>query len=403
MQKTRRRVENEKLLLLILATIQFTHIMDFMIIMPLGSQFMHIFEIGPQQFSMIVSIYAFSAFVAGLVGALFIDRFDRRHALLFLYIGFTVGTLACATAPTYISFLLLRALTGAFGGSLGALILSIVADVIPLERRASAMGWIMTAFSAASVVGVPTGIFLAAEFGWRAPFITIGGLSVGFLFLIYFTIPSLRGHLQQEDHSRPSIRKVYGAILRDVNQRRALLFTLVLMLGHFTIIPFIAPYMQRNIGFSDHQVGYIYAAGGTFTVFVLPFFGKLADRYGRFRVFAIASFFALFSIAAITNLPPVPLWLALIATSSFFVVASGRNVPATTMITAVVQAENRGSFMSVRQSVNEAALFISSLIAGFIVIENPDGSLGHYEYVGYLAIGMSIIAVLLASRLRAVA
>ncbi|MCO6488738.1 MAG: MFS transporter [Phaeodactylibacter sp.] len=391
----------EKALLFILAVVQFTHILDFMIIMPLGSQFMRIFDISPRQFSLIVSAYAGSAFVMGLFSAMFIDRFDRKQALLYTYIGFTVGTLACAIAPSYPVFLAARSITGAFGGILGALVLSIIGDTVPLRRRASAMGMVMTAFSVASVIGVPAGIFLAAEFSWRAPFLAVGAIAAGLTFCIFFFMPALRKHLESGQVQRHPFR-VMAAIFGDANQRRALFFTVILMLGHFTIIPFIAPYMQLNIGFSDYQVTYIYFIGGMLTVFLLPFFGRLADRHGHAKVFTISSLFALASIFAITNLPAVPMALALCATSSFFVVASGRNVPAMTMVTSVVRPESRGSFMSVRSSVQEMALALSSFLAGLIITENGDGSLGNYPYVGYIAIFMSLVAVALAWRLKLV-
>lgn len=396
--------KKEKLLLLILIIIQFTHVVDFMMMMPLGKQFMDGYQIGPQQFSLLVSSYAFAAFLAGLVGSLFIDRFDRRHVLLALYTGFTLGTLACGLAPSYGVFLVARALTGAFGGILGATVLAIVGDVVPFERRGRAIGLLMTAFSAASIAGVPTGIYLAAKFGVGMPFFAVAAMSAAFLVLAFFVVPSLNGHLRQVDgaqvHATP--RQVISMVARSPNQRKALLFTIVLMLGHFTIIPFIAPYMQMNIGFSETNVAMLYAVGGLVTVVCLPLFGRLADKFGHAPVFTIASVAALFSIYVITNLPAVGLVAALVATSSFFMVASGRNVPATALITSVVKPENRGSFMSIRQSANEAGLGLSSLIAGLLVVKNPDGTLGHYEYAGYFAIGMSILAVFLARRLRSV-
>ncbi|MCB0558642.1 MAG: MFS transporter [Lewinellaceae bacterium] len=391
----------EKMLLFILAVVQFSHILDFMIIMPLGSQFMRIFDISPRQFSLIVSAYAGSAFVMGLFSAMFIDRFDRKQALFYTYIGFTIGTLACAIAPSYLVFLAARSVTGAFGGVLGALVLSIIGDTVPLKRRASAMGMVMTAFSVASVIGVPAGIYLAATFSWRAPFLAVGSIAIVLSFFIFFFLPPLRKHLENGLVQRNPFR-VMGNIFGDANQRLALLFTVILMLGHFTIIPFIAPYMQLNIGFSDYQVTYIYLIGGLLTVFLLPFFGRLADRHGHAKVFTIASLFALFSIFAITNLPAVPMALALCATSSFFVVASGRNVPAMTMVTSVVKPESRGSFMSVRASVQEMALALSSIFAGLIITENGDGSLANYQYVGYIAIVMSVVAIAVAWRLKLV-
>ncbi|GJM35379.1 MAG: MFS transporter [Saprospiraceae bacterium] len=394
-------MNKEKLLLLILAAIQFTHIVDFMIIMPLGAQLMTLFDITPRQFSWIVAVYALSAFVAGLVSTMFIDRLDRKKAILMAYIGFTVGTLACSVAYSFEIFLVARSVAGAFGGILGALVLAVVGDVIPYERRSSAMGWVMTAFSVASVIGVPAGIYLAAKFSWQMPFLVIGGIALLFTGIIFFVFPSLTGHLESKT-DRPSPWQTIRQIFSNSNQTGALLFSVILMLGHFSIIPFIAPYMQLNIGFDDFQVAYIYTIGGILTVFFLPYFGRLSDRFGNALVFSIASFFALFSIFAITNLPPVSLIIALCATSSFFVVASGRNVPAMTMVTSVVHPRNRGSFMSMRASVNEMALALGSFMAGMIVTENPDGTLANYQYVGYIAIVMSILAVLVAWRLRPV-
>lgn len=396
------KVFNEKLLLLILAIIQFTHIIDFMIIMPLGAQLMEIFAISPQQFSLIVSSYAGSAFVMGLLSALFIDRFDRKTAILVLYIGFTIGTLACSFADSYYFFLLARSFTGAFGGILAALVLSIIGDVIPFERRAQATGTVMTAFSAASVVGVPAGLYLAAEFGWRMPFVVVGVVAAVVSVMIYFVAPSMRKHLESGKVQRSKL-KIITNITTDPNQLRALAFNLILILGHFSIIPFIAPYMQLNIGFSDYQITYIYIIGGLLTVFLLPFFGKLSDKFGNPQIFTIASIGALVSIFMITNLPPVSIPLALVVTSSFFVVASGRTVPATTLVTSVVKPESRGSFMSVRSSLVELGLAVSSALAGMVIAEDPvTGQLLNYQYVGYFAMGASLIAIFMVWRLRAI-
>ena len=314
----------ENHILLLLAVIQFSDIMDFMIIMPLGPQFMRVFGISPQQFSLIVSIYAASAFAMSLFSAAFVDRFDRKTALLFVYTGFTIGTLLCSVADGYYLFLAARAITGAFGGLLGALVLSAVSDLVPFERRASAMGMVMTAFSVASVAGVPLGVFLAAQFSWRAPFLVIGGFALLVLAGIAFLFPSMKGH-QQHGEGRLSPLDVFSGIVRDGNQLRALAFSVVLMLGHFSIIPFIAPYMQLNIGFSDHQVSYVYLAGGLASVVVLPTVGRLADRHGNGRVFLLATVFALFVIFTITHLPAVPMAIALLATTAFFIASGSSN------------------------------------------------------------------------------
>lgn len=394
-------MKNERLLLLILAIVQFTHIIDFMIIMPLGSQFMSIFDITPKQFALIVSTYAFSAAFFGLISALFIDRFDRKTALLFNYIGFTIGTLACSFAPDYYTLLAARCITGAFGGVLAALVLAIVGDVIPFERRGMAMGIVMTAFSVASVVGVPVGIYLAALYGWTVPFLVVGIISAIVTVVMFFTLPQMRAHLTDSRERTNPFRNILNIFLNP-NQAKALLFSISLMFGHFMIIPFIAPYMQLNVGFTDFEVTYVYAVGGTLTVFLLPLAGKLADRFGHLKIFTWSSILALGSIYAITTLPEVAVWVGICVTSTYFVVSSGRNVPATTLITSVVKAENRGSFMSVRSSINELALALSSFIAGSIITENTDGSLNNFLYVGLLAMVMSVIAIFVGRMLKTI-
>lgn len=358
-------MKNEKFLLLILAITQFAHIIDFVIIMPLGKQLMEIFDISPSQFGRLVSAYAGGSFLTSFFAAGFVDRFDRKKALLFLFIGFTVGTFLCASATGYTFFIFARFLTGAFGGVISALVFSIIGDIIPYERRGSAMGIVLTAFSAASIVGVPAGVMIAAAFGWQMTFITIGTIGLLVIGLIYKFIPPITGHMLDKSKmaSRSPITTIAN-IVKDRNQLLALIFTVVLMLGHFTIIPFIAPYMQFNVGFSDWEVAYVYIVGGILSAILLPIYGKLTDKYGAFNVYVFASVIALFSIYAITNLPPVSIPIALVVTSSFFVASSGRTVPSTTMVTSVVTPEKRGSFMSVRSSFREAGLLLGSLAAG---------------------------------------
>ncbi|GAA0891078.1 MFS transporter [Fulvivirga kasyanovii] len=398
----------ERLLLFILAAALFTHIMDFMIMMPLGPQLMRLFDISPQQFSFLVSSYSFSAGASGFLAAFLIDRFDRKTSLTFVYIGFTLGTLACALAPTYEVLLLTRCIAGAFGGVLGALILSIVSDAIPLERRAAGIGFVMASFSVASVFGVPFGLYLATTFSWHAPFLLLGLLGVMITVLVFIYVPSMRGHIAAKSGISvwESITSIIKVIFGRRNPLMGLLFTSMLMLGHFTIIPFIAPYMVGNVGFSEEQLTYIYLVGGGLTIFTSPMVGKLADKHGRLKVFTIFGILVMAPILVITHLPPVPLWEALIFTGLFFILANGRIVPSTTMVTSVIKPENRGSFMSIRSSIQQLSSGLAALIGGFIITETPSTitpdakALLNYEYVGYFALVFSVIAIIIARTLR---
>ncbi|MGB3618698.1 MAG: MFS transporter, partial [Catalinimonas sp.] len=331
----------EYLLLAVLAAIQFTHIVDFMILMPLGPQLMRLFDIDPQQFSLLVSAYTFSAGIFGFAGAFFLDRFDRKRALQTLYVGFVVGTVLCALAPTYEVLLLTRVATGAFGGVLGALVLAIVGDAFPLSRRAGAMGVVMAAFSVASVFGVPFGLYLATQFTWHAPFYFLGGLGVLTGLGIALGVPVMRDHLAGDEAAEQRKHPLLAitSVLRNPNQLRALLFMLMMMMGQFTVIPLIATYMVRNVGFTEQQLTWIYLCGGGLTIFTSPLIGRLADRVGHRRVFTLFMVLNLIPLVIVTNLPPSPVWLVLIVSTFFFVCGGGRMIPAMSMITSTVRPQ----------------------------------------------------------------
>src|SRR5262245_24111368 len=187
---------SERWLLLLLAAVQFTHIMDFMIMMPLGPQLMRELFIGPGHLSALVAAYTISSGVVGLLAAPFLDRFDRRLLLLVAYGGFTLGTLGCALSGSAMQLAVARVVSGAFGGVAVALVLAIVSDVVPAERRAAGIGIVMTAFSLAAAVGVPFGVQLAQRFRWETPFYVMAGAAAIVWCVAFAGLPSLRGHLR---------------------------------------------------------------------------------------------------------------------------------------------------------------------------------------------------------------
>lgn len=388
-------------MLITLALIQFTHVMDFMIIMPMGNQLMDIFQIGPSQFGHIVSSYNVTAGLVGFAGAFFVDNFDRKRLLRWMYVGFLLGTLACAFAPGYEWMLLARVLTGAFGGLLSTLMLSIVSDAIPLARRASAMGIVTSGFALASVFGVPFGSFLASEFNWHAPFLFIAAIGLFIQIGLQVFVPPMNSHIQSRN-DRPNPLKVLVNLSRNINQRRALFLMSMLMFSQFTLIPFIAPYMELNVGFTRDQVNLIYLFGGLCAVFTAPLVGRLADRIGRQKVFLLFATFTLIPVLLITHMGMIGVPLALIVTSSFFVAVNGRVVPAMAIITSTTEPQSRGSFMSFNSSVQQLSAGLAAYIAGSIVTKNPDGSLGHYSTVGWIAFVAGLVCMYAATRIKPV-
>ncbi|MEZ4884683.1 MAG: MFS transporter [Chitinophagales bacterium] len=395
-------MKQERFILFLLATINFTNIVDVMIMMPLGDVFMKLYDISPQQFSWLVSSYALGAFFSSLTGMFLIDRFDRKKALLFIYCGFTIGTFLCAFAFSYVSFLIIRFTTGIFGGMIGALVLSVVSDIYPFERRGSAMGILTAAFSAAAALGVPLGLFLAEKFDWYAPFLFVSGTGIIILTQIVLRFPVMTEHLQHRVKNK-SLISVVTDITTDSNQLYALLLGIILVLGHFIIIPFIAPYMIRNVGFTQGQITWMYFAGGLATVFSAPIIGKLTDRFGALKLFYALMIISFIPVLLITNMPPIPVLVALIATTLFFILGSGRMIPPQAMITASVGPKNRGSFMSVKSAFQQLGIFLASIISGALVVDNGSGTLSGYHLVGYLSIGISLIGLLLAKKLKVAA
>lgn len=386
-------------MLITLALIQFTHVMDFMIIMPMGNQLMGIFQIGPSEFGHIVSSYNVTAGLVGFAGAFFVDNFDRKRLLRWMYLGFLLGTLACAFAPSYKWMLLARVLTGAFGGLLSTLMLSIVSDAIPLARRASAMGIVTSGFALASVFGVPFGSFLASAFNWHAPFLFIAAIGLLIQIGLQVFVPPMNSHIRLRQ-DRPNPLKVMLNLSRNLNQRRALFLMSMLMFSQFTLIPFIAPYMELNVGFTRDQVNWIYLFGGLCAVFTAPLVGRLADRIGRLKVFLLFAAITLAPVLLITHMGPIGVPLALVVTSSFFIAVNGRVVPAMAIITSTTEPQTRGSFMSFNSSVQQLSAGLAAYIAGSIVTKNPDGSLANYNTVGWIAFGAGLICMYAATRIK---
>lgn len=386
---------SEKLLLLVLACLNFTHIMDFMIMMPMGPQLMRFFNLSPQQFSFIVSAYSLSAGISGFLFSFFADRFPRKYILLIAYAGFVIGTLGCGLAPTYNLLVIARTAAGMFGGIIGAQVLSIVSDTFPYERRAQAMSIVMTAFSVASVVGVPVGLYLATEFSWHAPFLAVGAMGLVVIGLVWAYVPLLDGHLLRGEQ-RPNAFSVITNIWHNPNQLRALWLTGTIMLGHFSIIPFISPYLVANVGFSEGNLYLIYAVGGALTIFSAPVVGKIADKRGKLPVFTVFAVLSLLPIYLITSMPPASLTYVLFVSGLFFIFSNGRLIPTQAMTASVVTPQQRGGFMSINQSLQLLMQSVATYGAGLVIQKSPDGQLQNYWLIGLLAMAAIFASIFIA-------
>ena len=388
------------LMLFVLATIQFTNIVDFLIMMPLGPQFMRIFSISPGQFGFVVSAYAFSAGVSGVAAAFFLDRFDRRVAILALYAGLTLGTLSCGLAPNFTALVAARILTGIFGGIIGAAVLSATGDLIPESHRGRAMGIIMSSFSMAAVAGVPLGLWLASSGGWHRPFLVLAGAGAVIWLIAARLLPPMRGHLQGASRVRSHPLQQLREIVAPANHRRAYALMASLTLAGMCVVPYLSAYVVANTGFMEDQLFLIYLLGGACTLVSMNVIGRLADFHGKFPVFAVVAACSIVTTLTLTHLPDVSRPFLLMVTSFFMVFMSGRFIPAMAMITSSAEPRLRGGFMSLNTSVQQFASAFASLGSGLIVGQASDGRISGYGTIGFISAGLVIASILLASRLR---
>lgn len=392
--------KNEKLIILILFCVQFTHILDFVLMMPLGPKLLRFFNITSHEFSYLVSSYAFAAAFCGLISSFFIDKYDRKKVLLFFYTGFLIGNFACALSTSFYTLIFGRILAGGFGGVLAGLSFSIVGDVVPEMRRGTATGTVMSAFGVASVIGIPLGLMIAEKFDWQAPFWAISILTILILILVSLKLPSMKEHISSDLNKNKFEFTHIINLFTGQNTRNALMLTVTYMMSGFLVIPFIGQYLVRNVGLLESQLSYMYFTGGLCTLLTSRIIGKMSDKHGKHKVLFIIGPLSIFPIIFITNLPPVPLYLVLIGSTLFFILISGRFVPLMSIITSSVSKKDRGAFMAINTSIQQIAMGLASTIAGFIISNSSDGKLQNFNKVGYLSCLMTFIFLLIARSVK---
>jgi len=397
-EQAKKRIE--KFILLVLVGVQFIHIVDFMIIMPLGQMLMSVFEINAQRFGLLVSCYTFFAGISGFTTSFYIDGYDRRKVLIFFMTGFLLGALACASADSYEAFLFARSISGIFGGVLSTICLSIVGDVFPYERRGQAMGILMSAVSVASIVGVPLGIYIANNFNWHGVFMFLALLSVILLILIVIFIPQLRGHIGEFDNRLKDAIIFYKQLPQNPSALWALGLVSSLFIGQFMVIPFIAPYMMGNVGLDQSEISYLYIFGGIASVITSPVIGRASDRYGKQLIFRIAFILSLITMFLVTHMGTISPILALTITSCYFIFSMGRAIPAMAIVTQTIKAKNRGKFMGLVSAVQQLSTSIGSFIVGLIVFRSSEGKILYYGKAGIVAIMVSCGALFFIRKIK---
>lgn len=387
----------QKFIVALLAFLQFTIMLDFMIISPLGALLMPALKIMPAQFGFVVSVYAFSAGAAGFLAAGFADKFDRKKLLLFFYSGFVVGTLMCGLAQSFHALVVARLITGLFGGVIGSIVFAIITDVFPLEKRGRVIGFVQTAFAASQILGIPAGIYFSNLWGWHAPFMMIVGISFLAGIAIFIYLRPIDAHLNiQTDQS--AVRHIIKTVTKQ-EYLVAFAATALLSIGGFMLMPFGSTYTVQNLGIDVASLPMIYLVSGLCSIVIGPLVGKACDTFGSFRVFFFGTVLSIVMVLIYTQLGKSTLPVVILVNCIMFVGIFFRMIPSQTLMSAIPDPASRGAFMSVSSSLQQVAGGFASVLAGLIVVERTGGFLEHFDTVGYVVVASSLVSLFMMWRI----
>ena len=385
----------QKLVVAILAFLQFTIILDFMIMSPLGAIMMPALQMSTAQFGTVVSAYAFSAGAAGLLAAGFADKYDRKKLLIFFYVGFMLGTFLCGIADNYLFLLSARIVTGLFGGVIGSIVMAITTDLFPLNKRGRVMGYLQTAFAASQILGLPAGLYLSNHWGWHMPFMFIVGISAlaGIVILVY--LKPIDGHLKLQVGVQ---KNALNHLLSTLKNKQFLMTfaTMGLMsVGGFMLMPFGSAFTVNNLGIAFDKLPIIYLVTGIAAIFIGPLVGKASDSFGKLKVFNFGAVLTIIMVLIYTQLGITPIALVIVVNVLMFCAIFSRMIPAQALMSAVPSPAERGAFMAVSSSLQQMAGGVASLIAGLIVVQRTDGVIEHFDTLGYILTGTVLVTMYL--------
>ncbi|HRG09948.1 MAG TPA: MFS transporter [Cyclobacteriaceae bacterium] len=377
----------------ILTILQFSIILDFMVLSPLGPILRPALNISPAQFGIVVAAYAISAGLSGLLAAGFADKYDRKKLLLFFYTGFIIGTLFCGLAPTYHLLLAARIFTGIFGGVIGSITFAIVTDMFAIEVRGRVMGFLQMAFASSQVLGIPVGLYFAEKWGWHSPFIMIVIVSMVVGIAIILFLKPIDEHLKIKND-----RNAFTHLFKTISNStylKTFAATTLLATGGFMMMPFGADFGVNNLKLTLKQLPTLYMVTGIASMILGPLIGRLSDAWGKYRMFVAGSVLMIFIVILYCNLGPTPIWIVMGLNIVMFAGISARMISSQALVSAVPEQADRGAFMSLNSSTQQISGGIASYIAGMIVVQAPSGELLHYDTLGYVVAASIVITIVM--------
>jgi predicted MFS family arabinose efflux permease len=385
------------LVVAILALTQFTVVLDFMVMSPLGDLLMKDLQVKPYQFGIVVSSYALAAGLSGFLTAGFADRFDRKRLLIFFYSGFIIGTLFCGLAQSYEQLVMARIFTGIFGGVMSSISMAIVADLFSLQQRGRVMGFMQMGFGLSQILGIPISLYIASKSSWQMPFYMIVGLSILMLMAILLALKPVRAHLDKKT-DRSAFHHLLATV-KNRNYRIGFMATAFMSLGGYFMMPWGSAFAVNNVGISQNELPFLFMVVGVSTFMIMPLIGILADKINKFELFMAASLVMIASVLVYVHLGETTLLVLIIVNIFMMGGIMARMVPSQALTSSVPELHDRGAFMSINASLQQIAGGIAAIIGGKIVWQySPSAPLMNFDLLGYVVVGVIIINIYLTRR-----
>lgn len=390
----------QKFVIAILALTQFTVVLDFMVMSPLGDLLMKSMQLSTKQFGIAVFSYAFSAGISGFLTAGFADSFDRKKLLLFFYIGFIVGTLFCGLASNFYTLVAARVFTGIFGGVIGSISMAIVSDLFPIEKRGRVMGFLQMGFGTSQVLGIPISLYIANHFGWQSPFFLIVGMALIIWLFIVLKMKPITKHLEVKDKDTNALQHLIHTI-QNRNYRIGFLTTALMSLGGFMIMPWGSVYAINNLHVTQEQLPLLFMIAGVATLLMMPLIGKISDKINKFTIFTFASAWMIIVVVIYANLGVTSFAIVVILNVLMMMGVMARMVPSVALVSELPKLQDRGAFMSVNSSLQQMAGGIAAAIGGMIVVQkNTHSPIEHYDTLAYVVSFFVILCVIMLYRVQ---
>ncbi|TNE54564.1 MAG: MFS transporter [Bacteroidetes bacterium] len=385
--------------IIVLAMTQFTVVLDFMVMSPLGDMLKKAMDLNPSQFSMVVAVYAFSAGSSGFLTAGFADRFDRKKLLLFFYIGFILGTLLCGLVSSYWLLLLARIITGIFGGVIGSISMAIIADIFAENQRGRVIGFLQMGFGVSQVMGIPISLFIANSWGWQSPFFMIVILAAMVCLVAIIKMKPIRDHLAVQEKENP-LKHLWNTLMNR-RYRSGFLATACLSLGGWMMMPWGSVYSINNLGITETELPMLFLIGGITTLIIMPITGKLSDRMDRMKLYAYASVWMAVTVIVYCFMGRWGFYLVALVNMLMMIGIMSRMVPANAMIMGLPGLKDRGAFMSVNSSLQQLSGGLATSISGMIVVQqSKDSPLEHFDWLGYLVVLIILLNIYFMYRVK---